>query len=404
MTLTDSISTMARFLPITPISSAQSLVPPLEKHLVRGADEESGRVLIVDDDTDARAWLSDLLAAEGYRCDGASESQDPLNCINELTALVILDLHSPAMYGMELLRRITMEHPGIAVLVVGGQGDVAVAVRAMRLGAYDFVPRPFYPDDLILRVQRAFAWRRLIVRNHLYQHELESAIELQREALTLALGELRRTYQATLEALTGALDLRDKETEGHSRRVTEYSTVLARAMNVDDDALDVIRQGALLHDVGKIGIPDSVLYKPGPLTTEEWALIRKHPQIGYDLLKGIGFLSEAVSTIVLRHHERYDGTGYPDGLRGNDIPWGARIFAVSDTLDAITADRVYRKGRSLAVARAEISRLSGKQFDPKVVEAFMSIPDQTWYTIQNAVAILCSRMQGVNYAHYRSHD
>ncbi len=250
-----------------------------------------------------------------------------------------------------------------------------------------------------MRIQRALERQRLIRENRQYQRKLEGIVEQQWGKLSLAVNELRQTYHATLEALTAALDLRDKETEGHSRRVTEYATVIARAMGLDGEAIGVIRQGALLHDVGKIGIPDSMLHKAGPLSPDEWDLMRRHPQIGYDLLRGIEFLDDAASTIVLHHHERYDGAGYPGKLAGSDIPPGARIFAVADTLDALTADRVYRKATSLEAAQQEIGRCSGTQFDPTIVNAFISIPKQTWHTIQNTVAVLNAPIQENPFRH-----
>ncbi len=352
----------------------------------------AGRVLLVDDDPDVLSSVQRLLRVEGFDCDAVSDGKTALTKLSDDYTLVLADVCMPGMDGVELLTKVVAIQPDMAVVMMSGLGDLSAAVEAMRLGAYDYLNKPFNNDDLVLRLQRAFERRQLIRDNRRYQRELEGTVERQWKELALALSELRETYQVTLEALAAALDLRDKETEGHSRRVTEYTTAIARAMAVEGESLEVIRQGALLHDIGKIGIPDSVLHKPGPLSTDEWGLMRRHPETGRGLLKGIEFLDEAVSTIVLRHHERHDGAGYPGGLAGDDIPLGARIFSVADTLDAITADRVYRKAASIEVARAEIRRCAGLQFHPEVVEAFLSIPDQTWFTIQNSVAILNSRL------------
>jgi putative nucleotidyltransferase with HDIG domain len=189
--------------------------------------------------------------------------------------------------------------------------------------------------------------------------------------------DLERSYDITLEALGDALDLKDAETEGHSKRVTAYTIALARAMGVEASTIRVLARGAFLHDVGKMAIPDAILLKPGKLTAQEQAIMREHCGRGYQMLRKIPFLQEAAE-IVYSHQEHYDGTGYPRGLKGEQSPLGARIFAVADTLDAITSDRPYRKANSFAAARREIKRCSGTQFDPQVIEIYMSLPDQIW--------------------------
>ena len=183
---------------------------------------------------------------------------------------------------------------------------------------------------------------------------------------------LERSYSETLVALTSALDARDRETEGHSRRVVEYTRIIAVRLGVGEHDLGLISRGALLHDIGKIGVPDAILHKPGPLTEEEWEVMRRHPRIGEQMVAGVEHLAEA-RTIILHHHERWDGGGYPFGLRGREITLGARIFAVADTVDAITQDRPYRAARSFDQAREEILRNRGLQFDPDVVDAFLSV-------------------------------
>lgn len=206
------------------------------------------------------------------------------------------------------------------------------------------------------------------------------ALRAQARALEQALGEVRETYDATIRALSSAMDTRDSETEYHSLRVTAYADHLARRMGLGPEEREALQRGALLHDVGKIGVPDAVLLKPGRLTEAEWLLMRRHPQIGAEMLAGIPFLAPALP-VVRHHHERWDGQGYPDGLAGEEIPLIARIFAVVDTLDAMTADRPYRAARSLAEGRAEIARCAGTQFDPQIVEAFLAVPEQEWLAI-----------------------
>ena len=189
--------------------------------------------------------------------------------------------------------------------------------------------------------------------------------------------DLERSYDITLEAMGDALDLRDEETEGHSRRVTAYTIALAQAMGLEADELRIIARGAFLHDIGKIATPDSILLKPGRLSDEEMAIMKEHCERGYEMVRKIPFLREAAE-IVYAHQERFDGTGYPRGLRGEEIPLGARIFAIADSLDAMTSDRPYRKGTTFAAAIEEIVRCAGEQFDPQIVEVFLAMPNETW--------------------------
>jgi HD-GYP domain-containing protein (c-di-GMP phosphodiesterase class II) len=193
----------------------------------------------------------------------------------------------------------------------------------------------------------------------------------------VALREIEGSYEDTLKVLGAAIDLRDEPTAGHSRRVCSYSLKIARDMSLSDAQLRNIARGAYLHDIGKLGIPDGILLKPGPLTSEEWSVMQKHAQIGFDLVKCIPFLADTAE-IILCHHERFDGNGYPRGLRSQAIPLGARIFAVADTLDAITSDRPYRRASSFEGAMETIRQGAGAQFDPEVVTIFLSIPMDVW--------------------------
>jgi putative nucleotidyltransferase with HDIG domain len=198
--------------------------------------------------------------------------------------------------------------------------------------------------------------------------------------------DLERSYDITLEAMGDALDLRDEETEGHSRRVTAYTIALAQAMGLEADELRVIARGAFLHDIGKIATPDSILLKPGKLSDEEMALMKEHCKRGYEMVRKIPFLRDAAE-IVYAHQERFDGTGYPRGLQGEEIPLGARIFAIADTLDAMTSDRPYRKGTTFDAAKEEIVRCTGKQFDPQIVEVFLAMPNETWPELRAELGI-----------------
>jgi putative nucleotidyltransferase with HDIG domain len=233
-------------------------------------------------------------------------------------------------------------------------------------------------------VRRALENRRLKMENRTYQTNLESLVAARTEQLRKAMANLERSYDITLEALGDALDLKDAETEGHSKRVTAFTIAIARAMGLPAEQIRIIARGAFLHDIGKMAIPDAILRKPGKLDSREVEQMREHSYHGYQILRKIPFLAEA-SDIVYSHQERFDGTGYPRGLKGNEIPLGARIFAIADTLDAITSDRPYRAAQSLAAARAEIKRCAGGQFDPEVVRIFLEMPDNIWEDLRREI-------------------
>jgi putative nucleotidyltransferase with HDIG domain len=254
----------------------------------------------------------------------------------------------------------------------------------MRRGAYDYLLKPFEREHLVATVQRALDHRQALQESHTYQQNLEQVVRARTEMLSQAMEDLEHSYDITLEALGDALDLKDSETEGHSKRVTAYTIALARAMGVSPGEIKVIARGAFLHDIGKMAIPDEILRKPGKLTPEEQEVMREHCARGYQMLRKIPFLNEAAE-IVFTHQEHYDGSGYPSALSGTSIPIGARIFAVADTLDAITSDRPYRMARTFDAAREEIIRCSGTQFDPSVVEAYLRIPNELWQELRSEI-------------------
>lgn len=342
-------------------------------------------ILVVDDEPAIRDLLTEGLKESGYDCAAAANGFEALDCLDRKRfSLVLSDIDMPTMDGVKLLQAVKEGHPDIEVVMITGVVDVEVALRAMRMGANDYLTKPFNLEEVRLTVEKALEKRRLVLENREYQKNLESKVAertvelvLKRREIEELYEKLQVSYETTLEALAAALDTRDTETQGHSVRVSEYTVVIARRMGVADPELTEIRRGALLHDVGKIGISDAVLRKPGKLTPQEWAEMKKHPEIGYRILSGINFLEKSLP-IVIAHQERFDGSGYPRGLKGGEIPLGARIFAVVDTLDAMTSDRPYRSALDYETAREEIVRNSGIQFDPRVVEAFLSIPPEEW--------------------------
>jgi len=331
------------------------------------------RILIVDDDASVRDVISVLLQEEGYECRTASSAEAALDiAAAEAPPLVISDMKMPGRDGIWLLEAFRERYSETAVIMLTGYGDTEAAVDCLRRGAVDYLLKPPKLTDLIRAIERALAKRRIELARKRYQKKLERKVRDRTGELRTALRNIQGTYQTTLLALVRALDAREHETSDHSQRVVKYTEHIAERLGLRGPELEEIGRGALLHDIGKIGVPDAVLLKPAKLTPEEWKEMRRHPDIGYDMIRSIEFLNTPAA-IVLSHQERFDGRGYPRGLRGEEIHIGARVFAVADTLDAMTSDRPYRKGTTFENAVDEIQRCAGSQFDPEVVRAFMDL-------------------------------
>jgi putative nucleotidyltransferase with HDIG domain len=337
------------------------------------------RILVVDDEAPVRSIVAALLKHVGYTTTTASGAEEAIEILSQdpSYALVLSDIMMPGTDGLALLDRITADRPGLPVVLFTAVHDVHIATDAFRRGAFDYLLKPFEKRQLEGTVLRAMEHSRNLRQNLTYRHHLEEIISARTGRLRDTMQDLERSYDITIEAMGDALDLRDEETEGHSKRVTAYTIALAREVGVSVEQLRTIARGAFLHDIGKIATPDAILLKPGRLDEREMRIMREHCRRGYDMVRKIPFLREA-SEIVFAHQERFDGTGYPRGLRGSNIPLGARIFTIADTLDAMTSDRPYRKGTNIATARAEIERCSGSQFDPDIVEVFLRIPESSW--------------------------
>ncbi|MFZ0737108.1 MAG: HD domain-containing phosphohydrolase [Candidatus Acidiferrales bacterium] len=344
---------------------------------------EREKILIADDEEAIREVISTLLETKGYVCQAVPNGLVALEHFRrESPSLVLSDIVMPEMDGLKLLAQLREHDPDVPVIMVTAMHDISIALEAIRNGAYDYILKPFEKDQLYVSVRRALEHRRLVMENRTYQSDLEQLVAERTQQLSLALRDLEQSYDYTLEALGGALDAKDAETEGHCQRVTAFTITIAKSMNVDKMALRHIARGAFLHDIGKMGIPDSILRKPGPLTADERTTMRRHCDIGFSVLERIPFLKEAAE-IVLTHQECFNGSGYPRGLKGEKIPLGSRIFAVADTLDAMISDRPYRKALPISAAREEIQRNSGTQFDPRVVDVFLSIPDRVWLELHD---------------------
>src|ERR1700733_8115358 len=344
------------------------------------------RILVVDDEEAIREIVCAILVAAGYICNQAGSGLEALALLNsgEEFELMLSDLMMADLDGIGLLERTKEKFPDMPVVMVTAVHDISVALAAVRNGAFDYLLKPFEREQLLNAVGRALENRRLKVENRNYQINLESLVKARTDQLQEALRNLERSYDITLEALGDALDFKDAETQGHSKRVTAFTMAIAKEMGLPKEQIDVIARGAFLHDIGKIAIPDRILLKPAKLDDKEKEIMREHCYNGYQMLKKIPFLAEACE-IVYSHQEHFDGSGYPRGLKGAEIPLGARIFSVADTLDAIISDRPYRAARTLAEARKEIQDWSGRQFDPEVVEVFLRMSDEIFEYVRREI-------------------
>lgn len=351
-------------------------------------------ILVLDDEKHVRECIRHQLSQRGYDTAGAATVSEALDIMDSgAVDLVVCDMRMPVAGGIELLQQAAERHPDIGMVLMSGTHDLKLAVEAMRLGALDYISKPFTAGQIADTVSRALAHMRERAERERYLKRLEDYFAVRGVELDRALAANASASESTLSALVNALDAREHETEAHSRRVSEYALYLSEVMGIGRAAREDIRKGALLHDIGKIGISDRILLKPGRLTPEEWVEMRRHPEVGYWILTGSSDL-RAASDIVIAHHERWDGKGYPYRLAGEAIPMGARIFSVVDAYDALTSTRPYHRGESCETARMEIQMNAGTQFDPSVVETFLLVPPGIWQDIRSRALEECSRAPG----------
>lgn len=331
----------------------------------------AGTVLVVDDEESIRNYLSEVLSLEGYECKCFNESLAALAYLSEAKDppdLVMTDIRMPGMDGLEFLKNVHSVTPGVPVVLISGIYDLGIALEAVRQGAADYLFKPAKPAEVLS-----------IAAQHVRVHAKPEQAAVQ-AALTAFLAQSKAQtgdngaaeFNAVVE-LFRSLGAKRQETLQHSMRVASYARLLGEALGLGDERLRHIQLGALLHDIGKIAIPRNVLLKPAALNEKEWEVMRTHPRIGYQLLKAVPDLQTAAE-IVYAHHERFDGKGYPRGLRGEEIPLGARLFSIVDTVDAITSCRVYRPARGFDAAAQELRNGAGSQFDPRLVEVFLQLP------------------------------
>jgi response regulator RpfG family c-di-GMP phosphodiesterase len=335
------------------------------------------RILIVDDEPEITAILTDLFSGH-HDCATAGSAEEAMELLRKGEyELVVSDITMPGMSGLDMIPHVKSLSPNSVVVMISGMQTVESAIGALRLGAFDYVMKPFDLRQVEAVVKRALEHQELIVAKQRYEDHLEELVEQRTAELDHTLNSLEDAYRSTLKALTAALETRDLETHGHSERVVTYSLRLGREYGLDSKRMKSLEFGSLLHDIGKIGVPDLILRKPAKLTDEEWVLMKEHPLHGQQILRGIEFL-EGAARVVAQHHEKWDGSGYPLGLRDEEIDLCARIFSVADAFDAMTSDRVYRKGKPYEAAAKELDDWAGRQFDPRVVEAFHRVPKSDW--------------------------
>ena len=326
------------------------------------------KILIVDDEQTIRMLLIQRLSRDGFHCFEAGNSEEALDKLEQNTiALVLLDIKMPGKSGIELLPEIKAKYPDTAVIMVTATIDIELAVHALKQGAYDYITKPFNLDEVILNVSRALEKRRLELENREYQQHLEDKVIEQTE-------KIRASFFSAVTSLAVALEAKDEYTHGHSERVAELAAALSEAIGLSRESINEIKLTGLIHDIGKIGVKESVLNKPGRLTEDEFRHIQNHPITGERILSPIANGDETLQ-LIRHHHERYDGTGYPDKLKGNQIPLYARIIAIADAFEAMTSKRPYRKAMDKKEACAEVKRGKGTQFDPEIADALLRIVD-----------------------------
>jgi putative two-component system response regulator len=314
-----------------------------------GSADPRAVVLIVEDDLASRILLQTLLELEGYRAVTAADGEACLHAVSEwLPDLILLDIGLPKLDGLAVCQRLraTRKTRTIPIILLTGRTALSDVVAGLDAGADDFVQKPFQTHELLARIRSAIRMRRAVVG--------------------------METAQSVVAALANAVEAKDLSTELHCERLASMTARLGRAVGQTPDELEALAYGALLHDVGKIGIPEAILSKAGKLTEDEWTVMRRHPEIGERICRPLT-LAQSFAPIVRHHHERWDGTGYPDGLSGDAIPLGARIVALADSFDAMTHDRPYRGAMPIDEALSEIERAAGRQFDPGLAPLFVAM-------------------------------
>jgi cyclic di-GMP phosphodiesterase len=347
----------------------------------RAKQPRMAELLIVDDNEPLRRWAERVMRDGGYACDGAGGAATARECLaHRVYSLILLDVNMPGESGMELLSRIRSSHPGTAVVMITGEDDPKLAMTAIEHGAYGYMVKPLRSGELLINVANALHRRRREQESQRLMQSLEDAVDDRSQKLEAALQDLRlsenKVFVAQAETilrLARIVEFRDDATGRHVQRMSSYCEILARQLGLPADRCELLRLSSQLHDVGKVAIHDSILCKPGRLTAPEQKVMQTHAEIGYQTLAGSTSEVVQMGALIARtHHERWDGTGYPRGLAGEEIPREGRIAAVADVFDALTSDRVYRPAFPLRLAVDKMRAGRGSHFDPEVLDAFMA--------------------------------
>lgn len=345
------------------------------------ANDELSSVLVVDDEEPIRKVLRRLLDRNGYDCMTAADADEARKLLRDKPfAIVLTDMNMPGVSGLDLIMQITAEYPDIATVMITGLDDAKLADAALEMGAYGYIIKPFEPNEVLINVANALRRRSLEIENRNHRVRLEQMVKDRTSELWNAIAqlenaekELRLSREETIQKLSIAAEFRDDETGRHIERMSRYCGLLAGTMDEDSERVEILRLASQMHDVGKIGIPDQILLKPGPLTPDERVVIERHCDIGYRILVGSkSNLLNVASTVALAHHEKFDGSGYPRGLAGEEIPIEGRIAAIADVFDALTSDRVYKRAMPLGKALDVLREGRGTHFDPDLLDLFLS--------------------------------
>lgn len=342
--------------------------------------ETPAKILIADDDDMVRSAVEKILHLFGHEVISVPSGEHALEVVDSTVDVIVLDINMPGMDGFETMQAINQKEPEIPVIFLTGAGCMEYAVKAINLGAYDFINKPVQDLDIFnIKIRRAIEKRTYVLREKRYKQDLESEVAAKTKELA-AKNKLLQEYSENLEVSTvntmmtlqTALEEKDPYTAGHTTRVTQYSMMIAKAMKLDPESVEVLERACQVHDIGKLVIDVSYIHKPGPLSDEEWTRMKQHPVVGANIIKPLTFMQREVD-IVRHHHERMDGKGYPDGIGGGDLDRLTKIITVADSFDAMTSKRSYKKNLTWEEGMEELAACRGTQFDPEVVNVFTSV-------------------------------
>jgi putative two-component system response regulator len=360
--------------------AASTILSPSQAGQTLGSDGPLARVIVVDDEEPIRSMLARLLTRNGYQCETAADAESAHAALGARHFdLVLTDMDMPKVSGLELLTQVSSRYPDTATVMVTGMDDTSLAHSALEMGAYGYIIKPFEPNEILIGVANALRRRDLESENRNHRLRLEQMVRDRTDELWGAIArledaerELRLSQEETIQRLSIAAEFRDNETARHIQRMSEYCALLARLVGEDEDSCRQVRVASQMHDVGKIGIPDSILLKPRELTTEEWMTMQTHCEIGYRILSGSkSELLMRAATIAYTHHERVDGNGYPRGLVEEQIPLEGRIASIADVFDALTSNRVYKRAFAFDTALETMQGGRGTQFDADLLDLFL---------------------------------